>query len=245
MPRALPVATISAPRLVILKLGDANVQRYVQLGRMPHLQSFGDLSYCVYGVQGPNGGSEHNTGCLKLLQPIKTIKTLSLSLAYFRDIGNYQYVMGDMKVLPDHEVLYLNVLANGHSFGASSFHVLRMCVGIRMLVRTLLDDIHSEAQTPCPQGCVCEEQSNWKIEELSLINLQEIEILKLRGSEHEASFVKRLFNWATALNKITVFLDSSTTERKAKELFQMFESLSRPGVCMELYRNHKKVSYAP
>ena len=85
-----------------------------------------------------------------------------------------------------------------------------------------------QAQTPCPQGCVCEEQSNWKIEELSLINLQEIEILKLRGSEHEVSFVKRLFNWATALNKITVSLDSSTTERKAKDLFQMFESLSRP-----------------
>jgi hypothetical protein len=83
MPRVLPVATISTPRLVILKLGDAYVQRYVQLGRMPHLQSIGDLSYCVYGVQGPNGGSEHNTVCLKLLQPIKTIKTLSLSLAYF------------------------------------------------------------------------------------------------------------------------------------------------------------------
>ena len=51
-----------------------------------------------------------------------------------------------MKVLPDHEVLFLNVLANGHSFGASSFHVLRMCVGIRMLVLTLLDDIHSEVK---------------------------------------------------------------------------------------------------
>jgi len=54
--------------------------------------------------------------------------------------------MEDMKVLPDHEVLFLNVLANGHSFGASSFHVLRMCVGIRMLVLTLLDDIHSEVK---------------------------------------------------------------------------------------------------
>jgi hypothetical protein len=54
--------------------------------------------------------------------------------------------MEDMKVLPDHEVLYLNVLANGQSFGASSFHVLRMCVGIRMLVLTLLDDIHLEVK---------------------------------------------------------------------------------------------------
>jgi hypothetical protein len=51
-----------------------------------------------------------------------------------------------------------------------------------------------QAQTPCPLGCVCDEQSNWKIEELSLINLQEIEILELRGSEHEVSFVKRLFS---------------------------------------------------
>jgi len=43
---------------------------------------------------------------------------------------------------------------------------------------------------------------------------------------------------------MTVFLDPSITEGKAKELFQMFESLSRQGVCMELYGNQKKVSYA-
>ena len=63
--------------------------------------------------------------------------------------------MEDMKVLPDHEVLYLNVLASGHSFGASSYHVLTMCDGIRMQVlrlhdtmieKTLLDNLGSEVK---------------------------------------------------------------------------------------------------
>ena len=40
-------------------------------------------------------------------------------------------------MLPDIMFLYLNVLANGHAFGASAFHVLRMCSGIRRLVLTL------------------------------------------------------------------------------------------------------------
>ena len=63
--------------------------------------------------------------------------------------------MEDMKVLPDHEVLYLKVLASGHSFGASSYHVLTMCDGIRMQVlrlydtmieKTLLDNLGSEVK---------------------------------------------------------------------------------------------------
>jgi hypothetical protein len=101
-----------------------------------------------------------------------------------------------------------------------------------------------QAKTPCLAGCVCDEP-NWKTEELLLINLQEIEIELLRGSEHEVNFVKWLLNWATALNKMTVTLSSSTTESNAKELFQMFKSLSKPEVCMKLmYHNHKEVLYA-
>jgi len=30
--------------------------------------------------------------------------------------------------------LYLVVIANGHAFGASAFHVLRLCTGIRRLM---------------------------------------------------------------------------------------------------------------
>ena len=42
--------------------------------------------------------------------------------------------MKDMTVLPNTANLYLVVIANGHAFGASAFHVLRLCTGIRRLM---------------------------------------------------------------------------------------------------------------
>jgi len=55
-----------------------------------------------------------------------------------QDIGNYQYMMEDMAVLPDITFLRLTVMANGHAFEASAFHVLRLSTGIRRLVLQLV-----------------------------------------------------------------------------------------------------------
>ena len=38
-----------------------------------------------------------------------------------------------MTKIPDIAFLSRDVMANGHSFGASSFHVLRLCTGVRKL----------------------------------------------------------------------------------------------------------------
>jgi hypothetical protein len=48
-------------------------------------------------------------------------------------IENYDYMMENMAVLPDISLLCLMVMANGHAFEASAFHVLRLCTGIRWL----------------------------------------------------------------------------------------------------------------
>jgi hypothetical protein len=55
-----------------------------------------------------------------------------------QDIDDYQYVMEDMTMLPDITILHLNILANKHAFGASAFHALRMCSGIRKLMLEFL-----------------------------------------------------------------------------------------------------------
>jgi hypothetical protein len=55
-----------------------------------------------------------------------------------QDIENYQYLMEDMTVLPAITFLHLMVMANGHAFEASAFHVLRLCTGIRTLVLQLV-----------------------------------------------------------------------------------------------------------
>ena len=55
-------ATVSASQLVFLEWSDSKGQCSVELGQMPHLQSIGELSYLVYGVQGPNG-TLNNSAC--------------------------------------------------------------------------------------------------------------------------------------------------------------------------------------
>jgi hypothetical protein len=51
-----------------------------------------------------------------------------------QDTDDYHYMMEDMTMLPDITILHLNVLAHGHAFGASAFHVLRMCSSIKKLM---------------------------------------------------------------------------------------------------------------
>lgn len=45
--------------------------------------------------------------------------------------------MEDMKTLPDIASLVVGVIANGHATGASLFHVLKKCSGIRKLALEL------------------------------------------------------------------------------------------------------------
>ena len=53
-------------------------------------------------------------------------------------IGNYKYLTEDMTRLPDVDYLTLDIFSCGHSFGASSFHVLKMSSGIRELTLQLV-----------------------------------------------------------------------------------------------------------
>ncbi|CAN6311187.1 unnamed protein product [Urochloa humidicola] len=123
----------------------------------------------------------------------------------FEDIDGYQYLMEDMTVLPDIMNLELIIVANGHAFGGSSFHVLRLCQGVRKLLLQLRHLTGLEAQTACSARCICDQPSNWKTVESLLNHLEAVEIIEFRVSEHEVSFVKRLLNWATVLKKIIKF----------------------------------------
>jgi hypothetical protein len=80
-----------------------------------------------------------------------------------------------------------------------------------------------------------------------LDHLEEVEISGWGGTEHEVTFVKRIFDSGTKLKEMTVIFYRSISEVKAKELYQMFQSFSRPGVCMKfyLYQEYSKVLYAP
>ncbi|KAL6647722.1 hypothetical protein ACP70R_015159 [Stipagrostis hirtigluma subsp. patula] len=222
-----PVADISAPQLNLLEWRELYDPSSVHLGKMEHLQQLSTF-FAVYG----HGGLTCNRACLGFMQRFKVLERLVLALIYMPELANYQYLMEDMTMLPDIKFLHLVVCANGHAFGASSFHVLRMCTGI---TRLLLELRYVEAQNECPLVCICYQPSKWQTEELLLNSLQEVEICDLRGSEHEVAVMKRLFSWATMLKRMTVAFEYSVTESKAKELFQIFRSFCRPGICMTFY----------
>ena len=48
-------------------------------------------------------------------------------------VDDYQYLLGDITVLPQIMFLHQDILNAGHAFGASLFNVLRMCSSLRRL----------------------------------------------------------------------------------------------------------------
>ncbi|TVU40409.1 hypothetical protein EJB05_13873, partial [Eragrostis curvula] len=231
-----PIANISAPRLITLIWMDVYDPSYVHLGNLGQLQQLSPNVIVVYG----NHHSGHNREVLRFLQHFQVIHNLTIVLGYPQeDIGNFQYLMEDITRLPHVTFLTLLVMNEGHAFGASSFHVLRLCTGIRKLSLVLLPSCNSETQSTCPSGCICAEPANWKIQNRSLNCLREVEITDLSGAECEMAFLERLFKWAGVLEKLRITFDYAVSKSKAKELCQRLSSISRPETLIEfcMYSN--------
>jgi len=127
--------------------------------------------------------------------------------------------------------------------------ILSFCVILQyQLILNELICFWFQAQAECPQGCICDQPSNWKTEELKLNCLREVEIREFRGSDHELVFLKRLFTWAraTSLKRIAVAFKLSVAESTIKELCKMLRTFSRPEICMDfyVYQDMVKVLYA-
>ncbi|CAN6196694.1 unnamed protein product [Urochloa humidicola] len=153
-----------------------------------------------------------------------------------KDIDNLPYSMEDATVLPHTTFLIMEIMNNGHGFGPSSFHMLRLCTDIRRLSLVLHSIRGSESS--CQSGCNCKQPTNWKTEELLLNRLEEVEISGLKGAEHEVVFMERLFSWAMALKKMKITFDDSVSKSQARELLQTLASFSRPETVVEFYMYH-------
>ncbi|VAH57141.1 unnamed protein product [Triticum turgidum subsp. durum] len=225
-----PVASISAPHLLQLAWIDDYDQNSVKLGEMAHLQRLDLQQFIVYRKDYII--ASHNRNCALLLRRFERLHSLVITLHCPPDIANKKYLMEDITRVPDVKLLGLGITACGHSFGASLFHVLRMCTAIRRLNLGLIVAPEHEAETVCPSGCICDQPPSWKTRELVLNCLEEVEIFDLKGSEHEISVVNRLFSWAPVLKRMTVNFHYSVTENKAEELCQVLLTFSRPEICM-------------
>ncbi|CAL4981981.1 unnamed protein product [Urochloa decumbens] len=101
----------------------------VQLGNLVQPQRLKTDLFLVHCEH----GSGENRCILKLLQQFRFIHILNITLAHLQDINDSQYLMGDVAMLPQIRFLHLTVFNQGHSLGASSFHPLKMCTGLREL----------------------------------------------------------------------------------------------------------------
>ena len=73
--------------------------------------------------------------------------------------------------------------------------------------------------------------------------LEEIEIDGFIGTEHELALVKRLFKWATMLERVTVIFHDSITESNGEEFRQLLLSFSRPAICMKFSHGGGSLSF--
>ncbi|XP_051223442.1 putative F-box/FBD/LRR-repeat protein At4g03220 isoform X2 [Lolium perenne] len=190
------VVNISAPQLMSLVWKNFRDPSSIQLDEVMNLKMLG-IELLFLG--GEEEAFDYNHNCMMLLRRFKRIRNLDLLISYLPGICTGPYLMDHMPRLPDITTLHMGVVAYGHSVGAILFNVLRSCTGVKDLFIDFLAEL--EEQTPCPSGCICDEPPNWRMEELALNCLEEMEIQGMRGTEHEVSFVQRLFRWATVLKE--------------------------------------------
>uniref|UniRef100_M8CT32 F-box domain-containing protein n=1 Tax=Aegilops tauschii TaxID=37682 RepID=M8CT32_AEGTA len=133
----LPVANISAPQLESLMWWDDYDPKFTQLGKMENLQCLSTFPFTVY-EETDYVRELQNRYCTRLLRRFELIHSLRFQLVNDLEdiITNQQYLMEDITRLPDITFMFPDITGNGHSFGPSSFHLLRMCTGLRKLSLT-------------------------------------------------------------------------------------------------------------
>ena len=61
-------------------------------------------------------------------------------------------------------------------------------------------------QAKCLENCPCDEPKNWRSHSISLTRLEEVEIYKFKGGDHEIDLVTMILSWAPMLTRMTIRL---------------------------------------
>ncbi|CAN6168076.1 unnamed protein product [Urochloa humidicola] len=112
------------------------------------------------------------------------IEDPSFSLGFAQEIARLQ--------VADFSVLTLVVDSGGHAFGPFLLHLLQIRPVIRKLQLELSRDEGHEIEL-CPQNCFCRQPTNWKNENISLSDLEEVTICyDCEIGDEEVDFFKLL-----------------------------------------------------
>ncbi|KAK1653794.1 hypothetical protein QYE76_071599 [Lolium multiflorum] len=98
-----------------------------------------------------------------------------------------------------------------HGFGPFVLHLLEMH-RIRAATRRLqIQFLRYEVKEKCPVNCPCDEPKNWRSKDISLINLEEVEIKGFVGEDHGFDFLRVIFRCAPMLKKMWVRVSGEAT----------------------------------
>ncbi|XP_037433329.1 uncharacterized protein LOC119300491 [Triticum dicoccoides] len=93
-----------------------------------------------------------------------------------------------------------------HAFGACVVRLLGMH-RIRTATRKLrIVLLRSDVVKECPVNCRCDKPKNWRSKNISLINLEEVEIKGFEGEDHDFDFLKVIFRCAPMLKRMSVWM---------------------------------------
>ncbi|OQU82409.1 uncharacterized protein LOC8079546 isoform X2 [Sorghum bicolor] len=98
-------------------------------------------------------------------------------------------------------VLELDLDIEGHTFGPMMLCLLRTQP---IMQRLKVDLRRDKVRVSCPVNCPCEHPINWKSEDVSLSNLEVVEIHGLQGEDDEVDFLKIILRCATGLRRLTM-----------------------------------------
>lgn len=127
-----------------------------------------------------------------------------------------------MALLPAISVCQLSLyLTPGHVFGAMVLDVLGACSTITRLKVAIRPNEGKEARHL--PNCPCDQPQNWRSENISLIALEEVEIVGFGGTDHEVDFLKLLLRCATLMKRMTVKLSPEVlpSDRGCKEIYNI------------------------
>ncbi|XBH59040.1 hypothetical protein VPH35_080353 [Triticum aestivum] len=124
-------------------------------------------------------------------------------------------------------VLELHFSTTEFHFGIPAKHAFGGCV-VRLLgmhrIRTATRKLRivllrSDVVKECPVNCRCDKPKNWRRKNISLINLEEVEIEGFEGEDHDFDFLKVIFRCAPMLKRMSVRMcdeDSTSNDRCLK-----------------------------
>ncbi|TVU01905.1 hypothetical protein EJB05_52623, partial [Eragrostis curvula] len=119
-------------------------------------------------------------------------------------------------------VLDLSIRTSGHVFAPLLLHLLLIRTSIQSLKLVLITNYVSE----CSENCDCDQDGNWRNQEISLPDLEDVEIQGFSAADHEVDFLQLVFRSAPILKRMNVQLSDevSPCDGGCQKLHSIFES---------------------